>query len=152
SSFGLYNIKIQFRDFNKDGKTDLIFTATDKRTSITQLYFLENKGVNRFDFSGQAPTALPFTIDPLENVTLFDVNQDGLDDIICGRSDGSLQYYKNTGAVFIPDNEAYLGLAADRVRFCASPAIGDLKHDGKPDLIPGNRGSVVVFDDFQSRV
>ncbi len=92
-----------------------------------------------------------FTIDQLENVVVYDVNQDGLDDIICGRADGSLQYYKNTGAVFIPNNLTYLGLKSDIVRFCPSPAISDLKHDGKPDLILANRGSVVVFDDFQSR-
>ena len=36
------------------------------------------------------------------------------------------------------------------MRFCASPVVSDLKHDGKPDLILGNRGSVVVFEDFQS--
>ena len=150
SALGFYNVKIQFKDFNKDGRADLIFTATDKHTSVTQLYILKNNGTNKFDFSGQSPEALRFTIGQLENVVVFDVNQDGLDDIICGRTDGSLQYYKNTGALFIPNNLAYLGLKSDIARFCASPTVSDLMHDGKPDLILGNRGSIVVFDDFQT--
>ncbi len=150
SALGLYNVKIQFVDFDKDGHTDLLFTATDKSTSVTQLYILKNKGNTRFDFSGQAPTALGFTIDQLENVFVYDLNSDGLEDILCGRDDGSLQYYKNTGAVFIPNDLAYLGLKSDIQRFCASPTVSDLKHDGKPDLILGNRGAVVVYEDFQS--
>jgi hypothetical protein len=150
SALGFYNIKIQFEDFDKDGHTDLLFTATDKATSVTQLYILKNKGSSRFDFSNQSPVALKFTIGQLENVFLYDLNRDGLDDILCGRSDGSLQYYKNTGAVFIQNDLAYLGLKSDIVRFCVAPVISDLKHDGKPDLILGNRGSIVVFQDFQS--
>jgi hypothetical protein len=151
SAFGFYNIKIQFEDFDKDGHADLLFTATDKNTSVTQLYILKNKGINNFDFSGQSPAELRFTISPLENVFVYDLNRDGLDDILCGRADGSLQYYKNTGVVFAQNDLAYLGLKSDIIRFCASPVISDLKHDGKPDLILGNRGSVVVYEDFQSR-
>jgi len=149
STLGLYNIKIQFEDFDKNGRADLLFTATDKHTSVTRLYILKNKGVSSFDFSGQSPEALPFTINQLENVFVYDINRDGLDDILCGRADGSLQYYKNTGVVFIPNNLGYLGLKSDIVRFCASPSVSDLKHDGKPDLILGNRGSIVIFKDFQ---
>jgi len=151
SALGFYNIKIQFEDFDKDGHADLLFTATDKHTSITQLYILKNKGGSSFDFNGQSPAALKFTISQLENVFVYDINRDGHDDILCGRADGSLQYYKNnTGDVFMQNDLAYLGLKSDIVRFCASPVVSDLKHDGKPDLILGNRGSVVVFEDFQS--
>ena len=150
SALGFYNIKIQFEDFDKDGHADLLFTATDKTTSVTQLYILKNKGIKNFDFSGQSPEALRFTISQLENVFVYDINRDGLDDILCGRADGSLQYYKNTGALFIQNDLAYLGLKSDIMRFCASPVISDLKHDGKPDLILGNRGSVVVYENFQS--
>jgi hypothetical protein len=151
SALGFYNIKIQFEDFNKDGKTDLLFTATDKKTSVTQLYILKNNGISHFDFNGADPEPLPFTIDQLENVFVYDINRDGLDDILCGRDDGSLQYYKNTGAVFTQTDLSYLGLNSDIVRFCVSAFITDLKHDGKPDLILGNRGSIVVFKDFQSK-
>ena len=150
SALGFYNVKIQFEDFNKDGRTDLLFTATDKSTGVTQLYLLKNNGSSSFDFSNQTPEPLPFTINQLENVFVYDINRDGLDDILCGRTDGSLQYYKNTGAVFTQNDLTYLGLNSNIVRFCVSPAVSDLQHDGKPDLVLGNRGSIVVFKDFQS--
>jgi hypothetical protein len=149
SSLGFYNIKIQFEDFDKDGHADLLFTATDKITSVTQLYILKNTGSNHFDFNG-APQPLRFTVGQLENVFVYDINRDGLDDILCGRMDGSLQYYKNTGAVFIQNDLAYLGLKSNIIRFCVSPTVTDLKHDGKPDLILGNRGAIVVYENFQS--
>jgi hypothetical protein len=151
STRGLYNIKIQFVDVNGDGKTDLAFTATDKQTSVTQLYALANTSSAAFDFGGQAPDPLGFAISQLENVLLYDVNKDGLLDILWGKSDGSLQYYKNAGSfVFVSVDQAYLGLKSSISRFCVSPAVSDLKHDGKPDLLVGNHGSVVVYHDFQS--
>jgi hypothetical protein len=150
-SRGLYNIKIQFIDTNGDGKTDLAFTATDKNTSVTQLYSLVNTSSAGFDFAGQSPEPLGFVINQLESVLLYDVNKDGLLDILWGKSDGSLQYYKNTGSfVFVSANAEYLGLKASVSRFCVSPSVSDLKHDGKPDLLIGNHGSIVVFNDFQS--
>lgn len=152
SSRGLYNIKIQFADVDNDKKIDLAFTATDKRSSLTQLYFLKNNGNKSFDFSGQNPEtfAFNFHMDQLENVFLFDVNKDGLLDIICGRNDGSLQYYKYFEGGFVANDLSYLGLNSDIARYCVSPTISDLHHDGKPDLLLGNHGSIVVYNDFQS--
>jgi len=154
SQFGLFNIKIQFADANSDGKKDLVFTATDKLQGITQLYFIANKSALNFDFSGQSPEVLGFTIDPLENVLLYDVNRDGLLDIILGKSDGSLQYWKNNGSANVMQpvlvDNSYLGLGSTITRFCVSPTVSDLKHDGKPDLLLGNYGSIVIYSDFQT--
>lgn len=148
---GFYNLKIQFVDTNGDGKTDLAFTATDKKTSVTQLYTLTNTSSGVFDFSGQSPQPTGFIINQLENVLLYDVTNDGLPDILWGKNDGSLQHYRNTGSfVFVPNNTAYLGLKTSTSRYCVSPAVADLKHDGKADLLVGNQGSIVVFNDFQS--
>ncbi len=49
STISKYNSKI----FNKDGHVDLLFTATDKHTSVTQLYIIKNNGTDHFDFSNQ---------------------------------------------------------------------------------------------------
>ncbi len=151
STSGLYNIKIQFVDVNSDGKTDLAFTATDKHTSVTQLYYLKNSGGSSFDFSGQSPEAINFIVNQSDNVLLYDVNSDGLLDILWGANDGSLQFYKNTGSlVFVSVDQSYMGLKSNTVRFCVSPTVSDLKHDGKPDLLVGNHGSIVIYPDFQS--
>ncbi len=151
SSSGLYNIKIQFVDVNGDGKTDLAFTATSKQTSITQLYYLKNIGGASMDFSGESPEPINFTINQLDNVLLYDVNKDGLLDILWGASDGSLQYYRNTGSlIFVPSNQSFMGLNSNIIQYSVSPTVSDLRHDGKPDLLVGNHGSIVVFPDFQT--
>jgi len=151
STSGLFNIRIQFVDVNGDGKTDLAFTATSKQTYVTQLYYLKNNGETNFDFSGQNPEPLNFTIGQLDNVFLYDVNKDGLLDILWGASDGSLQFYKNTGSlVFVVADQSYMGLNSSIVRFCVSPTVSDLRRDGKPDLLVGNYGSIVIYPDFQS--
>ncbi len=154
SKFGLYNIKIQFVDVNADGRTDLAFTASNKATGITQLYFLFNQASGALDFKDQLPAMSGFQIDPSENVFLSDVNSDGLVDAIVGKVDGSLQYWKNVGSAnsffLVLSNSSFLGLGSSITRYSMSAAMADLKHDGRPDLILGNKGSLLVFSDFQT--
>jgi hypothetical protein len=52
--------------------------------------------------------------------------------------------------VFVPVSQSYMGLKSSNVRYCVSPVISDLQHDGKPDLLIGNIGSIVIYPDFQS--
>lgn len=154
SKFGLYNVKIQFTDVNKDGKTDLAFTATDKKSSVSQLYFLYNQGAGAFDFSGQLPVASGFQIDPSENIFLTDIDKDGLIDMLVGRVDGSLQYWRNGGSSssFFPVQSStnYLGLGSSITRYSVSTTVADFYQDGKPDLMVGNKGSIVIYPDFQT--
>jgi hypothetical protein len=154
SKFEFYNIKIQFIDVNRDGKTDLAFTATSKKTHITQLYFLFNQSSGVFDFTSQLPVATGVQIDQAENVSLVDITKDGLPDMLVGKVNGSLQYWINAGTAnsFFPvlSSQAYLGLGSSIIRYCISTSMVDLKQDGKPDLLVGNKGSLVIFSDFQS--
>jgi len=153
-SKGLYNIKIQFVDVNNDGKKDLAFTASSLKTFTTQLYVLYNTSSSAFNFSGQTPQPLGFVINDIENVYLYDINRDGLLDILYGKADGSLQYWSNGGSATNPNygllNASYLGVNSSIVRYCVSPTIADTNNDGKPDLLLANHGSIIVFPDFSS--
>ncbi|WHZ09517.1 MAG: hypothetical protein OJF59_003273 [Cytophagales bacterium] len=150
SSLGLYNVKIQFADINSDGKNDLVFTATDKKTFSTHLYYFPNQG--SFSFSGNPiQVDLIFTLSQYENIYLYDIDGDGQIDLLYGKADGSLQYYRNLSSLnFVLNNSAYLGLSSGITRYCVSPTIADLQNDGKPDLILGNKGTVVIFPNFRS--
>ncbi len=152
SKFELYNIKIQFIDVNKDGRTDLAFTASSRQTNVTQLYFLLNQSSGEFDFANQLPIAVGVQIDQAENILMTDLNKDGLPDMLIGKVDGSLQQWTNAGTAtsFFPvlSNSSFLGLGSSITRYCLSASVADLKQDGNVDLLIGNKGSLVVLSDF----
>lgn len=153
-NFGLFNVKIQFVDLDKNGTTDLVFSASEANQLTTQLYVLRNQSSKAFDFSGQSPEPLNFTVDSYENLMIHDVDHDGLPDILIGKSDGSLQYWNNSGPASSPHfglfNSSYLGISSSITRFCVNPSIADVNNDGKEDLLLGNQGTIVLYNDFHS--
>lgn len=154
AGWGLFNVKIQFFDFNADGKLDLVFTATSKKNFETHLYVLKNKNNQAFDFTDQQPEEISFTFDQPENILIHDINRDGLPDILIGKTNGSLQYWNNIGSATVPrfylSNPGYSGVSGSFTRYCVFPKITDINNDGKQDLLIGNKGAIVAFPDFRS--
>ena len=155
TALGLYNLRPQFADMNADGKTDLVFTATDLQTGLTSLKFIPNKSTTQLDLSGQPVVAINFPIDQSENILVVDVNRDGLNDFLVGRSTGSLEYWINNGPSGATNlalqNSTFLGLGISTDRQSLSMAAADLNADGKVDLLLGNqRGALSVIEDFRS--
>ncbi len=150
-----YNLKIQFVDANADGKTDLAFTATN-RNGVTALYYLPNQSADALLFSDSPPVAINFQIGRTENAHLVDVNQDGLMDILLGKSSGSLQYWKNIGTgsspAFTQASAAFLGISGNFDFQNMSLSTSDLDADGRDDLVIGNpKGVITIFGDFRSQ-
>jgi FG-GAP-like repeat len=151
----LYNIKPQFHDANRDGKTDLILTATSSTTHQTGLYTLINKGNSGADFSGQPLNEIVLDVLFTENVHMTDVDLDGLQDILIGKSNGSVQFWKNNGPQgsynLSLEASTFLGLGPSVDR--QSPAIftADLDDDGQTDLILGDQyGQISVISNFRN--
>jgi hypothetical protein len=146
------NIKPKFADMNNDTKIDLVFTA--QTGTVTQLYYILNTGTSAADFSSGV-TSTGFTVTwREENITPVDVNQDGLQDLIVGRLNGALDYWRNTGTasapVFTLEQENYLALSSTVLRQSPSVAIGDLSNDGKDELIYGDQsGKLTVISNFR---
>lgn len=147
ASSNFVNFKPMFADVNGDGKKDLVFTAQSGNTS--QLYYIANSGTTTPDFSG-AITSLNFTLfwrD--ENLTLADVNSDGKPDLIVGKLNGSLEYWKNTGTTTVPvftlEQTNYLNLSSTTLRQNPAPTTADLKGDGKDDLIFGDQSGLLTI-------
>ena len=153
-SYGFYNIKPQFYDANGDGRIDLVFTATSSATNATALYGLYNQANSGFDIGEGSLVEISFDMLFSENVHLADVDLDGLPDILVGRSNGSVQYWRNNspqGSINPTlDKSDYLGFIPSVERQSLSIAEADLNGDGKGDLVLGDQyGHLSIISDFR---
>lgn len=146
------NLKPTFADVTGDEKLDFVFTAQTGSTS--QLYYIANTGTTVASFSG-AVTALNFTLfwrD--ENITFADVNRDGKLDLIVGKLNGSLEYWKNSSAITTPvytlEQTNYLNLSSTTLRQNPAITTADLNGDGKDDLVFGDQsGTLTIINNYR---
>jgi hypothetical protein len=151
-----YNVKLQFADLNSDGKADFVFTGTSPQNGITGLYYVANKSDKGHDFSSQPLLSANFTIGQTETILVEDVNQDGRNDLLIGRSTGAIEYWRNAGPAGEPnytlEDAAFMGLDASIERQSPALATGDLNADGKEELIVADqKGYLSIYSDYRAQ-
>lgn len=155
STSRLYNLKIQFVDMNADQNIDIIFTATNFDNGVTGLYYIDNQSRNSLNFNGGSMRTVDFQLTSSENLYVVDLNGDGHPDILAGRSEGNLEYWRNHGAAgspaFVMEEEHYLGMGSSTLRQNLTAAIADLDVDGRADLVLGDQtGRLGIVSDFRN--
>ena len=127
-------------DLNGDGRTDAALTGYTSNT--VDVLFAQADGT-----LGVAVT-YPVVSHPL-SLAIGDLNGDGRPDLVAGCASDSICVLINSGS----------GVFAAPVRYATPPplpptegwevsvALGDLNHDGRPDIVTGNRAgkSISVF-------
>ena len=152
SQYGFRNLKIQLVDVNQDNKIDLALYGIPLNSISPRLYTLTNTSSNGLDFAGAAPLQVDFALSTQENITLTDVSGDGKPDILKGKNNGSLEYWRNTGNMaFTLENAQYLNIGPDIFATNPIPFVADLNLDGKPDLLlSDHRGFISIVSDYRN--
>ncbi|MTI21607.1 T9SS type A sorting domain-containing protein [Fulvivirga sp. RKSG066] len=155
SAFGLINIKPKFRDINLDGNIDLVFSATSTNSGSTAIYYLLNQSANSFDPSSELRQLFLISdrFPNNENYEIFDIDSDGLPDILLGRSSGRLEYYKSLGPIeeptFEKQEEPFYGIDFSVFRQSPAVTIEDLDANGSVDMFIGDAGgNTTIYADF----
>lgn len=156
-------------DYNKDGLKDL-FVGSDGyyqpstgtlRSSIS--YYKNTTNQNGISFELVTDNFLDiFSLDIQGTaIAIGDIDNDSLDDLIIGKTDGTFMFYKNnaTAANVQPDWTLSISQIKDQstgkvidVGDYATPFIYDVDKDGKMDLLSGNQiGDLYYFNNFSTQ-
>lgn len=170
----LNNLTIAISDMDNDGKLDLV-CGNDKGEI---LFYKNNSSSNNtlnptFVFSNNQYTGFNIDIGSFSAPAIADIDNDGLKDIVIGRFDSTLSYYRNIGTLSQPDflistNRFGNIKAFDSIGFqyiyddtfailgqytvyekntYSKPTIADLNGDGKLEIIVGNsQGNLRLYE------
>jgi hypothetical protein len=143
-------------DWNGDGKKDLLVGYQ----SAWKIKFFANQGTDAQPvFSGAASNLQAAGVD-IEHVGsgcgspapwVCDYDNDGLQDLLVGTSDGKVFFYRNTNTVANPILAAGRALSAGGwplqagIGSRATPYVHDWDQDGLPDLLCGTGGGNVLL-------
>lgn len=144
-------------DYNRDGKPDLFVSGS---------YFEDGRFYSRIAYyeNTSTPAQPSFTLKETDFNQLGqekyigavpamgDLDGDGKDDLLIGRADGTLKFYRNTAAsnADIPawallQGDLAAGSATIDVGGNAAPIVYDFDKDGYKDLIIGNSKGTLVY-------
>ncbi len=154
SQLSQFSMKPQFIDINSDGNIDLAFMLADPTRFISNLLFIPGNSPNTLNFDGQQIQSANFNAGINENVLLEDIDQDGKVDMLVGRANGSLEFWRNAGAPgslsFQLVTTEFMGLGQSITRTNLNASVADLDNDGRPDLLIGDqRGNITIFGDYR---
>jgi hypothetical protein len=160
SSLKLVNPTGQFVDFTGDGSPDLIYSGFVLRDFEKQSWLIPNNAsagqAMDFDINARIQIQLPDDASIGDTPHFFDVDSDGYPDLLLGKQNGALEYYRNkSDNTFQLEDPAFLGIEIDfsRERLYLVAAVGDLDQDGKSDLmVTDASGLGRIYFEFQDQV
>jgi hypothetical protein len=171
SAFPVYDVQVNMQnlpgayylDLDNDQLKDMLVSPfATVGEDYNNIHFYKNTTdncSNVFDFvKSRFITEETIDIGTASSVTFFDLDKDGLTDIIAGNDQyynsnqaltfSRLAYFKNTGTLTQPAftliTDDWLGLSAI-TQLALFPAFGDMDGDGDEDLLLGNADGTLIY-------
>jgi hypothetical protein len=162
SSKGYTYIRPQFTDLNGDNTNDLAFASYNTSSTSGGYSFKYILNTNAFG-SSFAFNTNNINIIPLsaqeDNPYFYDMDSDGDKDLLIGRAQGNLSFYRNTGNPTTPsytnitDTLGGIHIDNNNTKTWLSVTVQDIDGDSKPDLISAdNSGTLRAYSDFLSNL
>ncbi|MDZ7607718.1 MAG: T9SS type A sorting domain-containing protein [Cyclobacteriaceae bacterium] len=159
STLKLVNPVIGLADMNGDDAPDLLYWAVNTTSNKPECRIIlntaeANKPV-QFDPDNLIPLPIPSSAEMGDSPCFYDVDEDGFTDLLLGKKNGAMEYYRNNGSnVFILEDAAYLDIERDfqQYRLNLVASVSDIDGNTTPDLLVTDaRGMARVYFDFQSQ-
>ncbi|MCE7065309.1 T9SS type A sorting domain-containing protein [Dyadobacter sp. CY326] len=154
SAFSVYNIKLQWADFNGDGTIDLGFAATSTTTLKLEYRYIPNKAqpgaAAQLNLAEAVTIAMPTESQTGDSPHFYDADQDGDLDLLVGKTQGNIYYYSNSGNnkqfTFKLESDAFAGVGISFEGRSPQLAVADFDLDGRADLITADHtGNIRAF-------
>jgi hypothetical protein len=152
-----YDMMPLIADLNHDGLSDLIVVSTRPDTKIIETRWYKNTSGNGSGLNiNNSFEILEIELKNNDTPYFTDVNNDGLIDMLLGKSTGRLEYYMNKGTdadpFFILEDPAFLDIDDSFIEFRKNlvPFVMDINLDGLEDLLTTDyTGELTVYLDYK---
>ncbi|CCH55911.1 FG-GAP repeat protein [Fibrisoma limi BUZ 3] len=151
-SLALSDVVPAFTDVDGNGSLDLVLTGvSQKGVEIRVLFNQAGPGAAaRYDLAQAQLWPTPDFVGPGDLPTITDVDRDGRPDLLIGKAEGTIQYYRNTGTPTSPSlqlqNQQFGGFKIDTETRARSLVLSDLNGDRINELVAAtNSGQVRIY-------
>ena len=139
-------------DLNHDGAQDIVVVSTKLATGIVEVRWYKNTaGIGSGLRFSSDYELLDIELDINDTPYFTDVNDDGMNDLLIGKTTGRLEYHGNMGddqnPYFILEDPAFLGIDDSYIEFKRNlvPLVMDIDLDGAPDLLTTDYTGVLTI-------
>jgi hypothetical protein len=159
STLNAFDFIPRFADLNGDDLVDLIvyYEMPFSFESRMRIYWNNSSGSSGLSVNEESYSDIDINLGINGAPFFVDVDQDGLTDLLGGRSTGRLEYYRNEGTdsdpFFVLTENEFLGISDSYVEFRRNlvPWVDDFDLNGKEDLITTDlTGSLRLYPDFRN--